>query len=68
MGDLTIKKMGMEEQFKKLYPPVQAVDSFIAFSKVKGLTTLRDRFDIELEKLKNDGTYDRIMAEYGVTQ
>ncbi len=68
MGDTTIKEMGLQGEFKKLSPVVQSVDSFIAFSKAKGLASLRDKFDIELGKMIADGTYDKIMAKYGVNK
>ncbi|WDP91546.1 MAG: transporter substrate-binding domain-containing protein [Desulfobacter sp.] len=66
MGDSTIKKMGLDHEFKRLSPAVQAVDSFIAFSKARGLMAIRDQFDAALEKLIADGTYDKIMAGYGI--
>ncbi len=67
VADAEIKKMGLGDRVKKLSPQVQSVDSFIAFSKAKGLSALRDRFDQEMQKLISDGTYAAIMAKYGVT-
>ena len=67
VADSEIKKLGLGDQLKRLSPHVQSVDSFIAFSKAKGLSTLRDSFDQELGKLIQDGSYDNIMAKYGVS-
>ena len=66
VGDSTIEEMGMVGEFKKLAPVVQAVDSFIAFSKVKKLTKLRDEFDAEFEKISSEEIHD-IMQKYGIT-
>ncbi len=67
-GDFMVNKMGLQNDIKKLSPVVQSVDSFIGFSKLRKLTALRDQFDTELKKLIANGTYDSIMAEYGIVK
>lgn len=67
VAESEIKKLGLQNDLKKLAPQVESVDSFIAFSKEKGLSALRDSFDKELQKLVQDGTYAGILTKYGIS-
>lgn len=67
VAESEINKLGLQNDLIKLAPEVETVDSYIAFSKVKGLAKLRDDFDKELDKLVKDGTYAEIMAKYGIS-
>ena len=67
VAESEIKKLNLQNDIKKLAPEVETVDSFIGFSKAKGLAALRDDFDRELRKLSEDGTTAQIMSKYGVT-
>ncbi|MFT5116776.1 MAG: polar amino acid transport system substrate-binding protein [Kiritimatiellia bacterium] len=58
------KKLGMLDKVKKLDVPVQSVPSYIAFSKARGLSGLRDRLDTVLTKMIADGTYDKLVNKY----
>jgi polar amino acid transport system substrate-binding protein len=57
-----VKKMNKRNQVKELTPALQSVPSYIAFSKKRRLTSVRDEFDIILRNMKDDGTYDRIIS------
>ena len=59
-----LKKKGLTEQVKELKPAVENVPSYIAFSKQRNLTQVRDEFDAVLAEMKRDGTYERIIANY----
>lgn len=67
VAESEINKLALQNDVKKLAPEVETVDSFIAFSKAKGLSDLRDNFDKELAKLVQDGTYAAIMTKYGIS-
>lgn len=53
-----------EGKFIKLATPIEVVPSYIGFSKTKKLTTLRDRFDIELKKFYLTDEYGRLLKKY----
>jgi len=59
-----LKKMGKSNDVIELAPEIQSVPSYIAFSKKRNLSALRDQFDIVLEQMKIDGTYARIISGY----
>ncbi len=56
-----IKKMSVQKKIKELSPELQNVPSYIAFSKKKNLTSIRDKFDVIIAQMKKDGTYNRIV-------
>ncbi|MCP4132733.1 MAG: transporter substrate-binding domain-containing protein [bacterium] len=59
-----LKKMDKPDAVKELSPPLQSVPSYLAFSKKRNRGDIRDRFDIILKKMKQDGTYDKIKKNY----
>ncbi|MCG8569402.1 MAG: transporter substrate-binding domain-containing protein [Spirochaetes bacterium] len=66
VGDNTVMKLGLENEVKKLSVPLEKVPSFIAFSKIKKLTNLRDQFDIEFKRFKKSKEYQHILDKYGI--
>jgi polar amino acid transport system substrate-binding protein len=54
----------MLDKVKALDVPVQSVPSYIAFSTARGLSGLRDKFDIVLTEMIADGTYDKLVNKY----
>lgn len=52
------------DQVVELSPPVQDVPSYIAFSKKRKLTALRDRVDGVLQDMKASGEYRAIIDAY----
>ena len=60
----TIKKLGLSDAVKELKPEIQIMPIYLAFSKKRNLGTVRERFESELRKIKDDGTYERIISEY----
>ena len=46
---------------KKLKPDLQNIPSYIAFSKKRNLSTIRDKFDDTLRQMKIDGSYDLLL-------
>lgn len=59
-----IRRLGLSETIKELTPAVQVIPTYLAFSKKRNLGDLGERFSRELRKMKEDGTYDRIIADY----
>lgn len=60
----TIKTQGLSEAITALEPAVQVIPSYLAFSKKRNLETVRKAFDRTLRQMKDDGTYERLIAEY----
>lgn len=59
-----LKQKGKLEAVKELEPQVQNVPSYIAFSKARNLSKMRDEFDIVLAEMIQDGTVDRYIEDY----
>lgn len=59
-----LKKLERENEVKELPISIQNLPSYIAFSKVKKLTKLRDEFDLTLAKLKESGEYQKIIDDF----
>lgn len=62
-----IRKMKLGEKIQQLHPYVESVPSYVAFSKQKGLTALKQDFDRQLRQFKRNGRYAVIMGEAGLT-
>jgi len=57
-------RLGLRSEIEELSPPLESVPSYLAFTKVRDLSKLSQSFDKELASMKQDGTYDRIVARY----
>lgn len=55
---------GIVEKIKKLTPDVESTPTYVAFSKKRELTKIREQFDFTLAELKSDGTYNKIIEEW----
>ncbi|MDR3440503.1 transporter substrate-binding domain-containing protein [Telmatospirillum sp.] len=58
------KNLNLLSQIKELSPPLQSMPSYLAFTKVRDLKKMSEAFDTALISMKQDGTYDRIVAKY----
>jgi polar amino acid transport system substrate-binding protein len=63
-----LKKLDRESDVKELPISVQNLPSYIAFSKERKLTQLRDEFDKTLARLKQSGEYQKIIDDYFARQ
>ncbi|MCP3922122.1 MAG: amino acid ABC transporter substrate-binding protein [Desulfobacterales bacterium] len=52
------------KKIKRLSPDIQSVPTYMAFSKKKNLSDLRDKFDATLLAMKKDGTYSKIIVKW----
>jgi polar amino acid transport system substrate-binding protein len=66
VADWELQKLQLREKIVRLPHEVERLSSYIAFSKQRSLTTLRDQFDQELRKLKANGEYDEVIGKYGI--
>ncbi|STR45451.1 substrate-binding periplasmic protein [Iodobacter fluviatilis] len=57
-----LRHKGVEHKVKELAPEVQAIPSYMAFSKKRNLRAIRDKFDEILSAMKKDGSYQKIVA------
>ncbi|WP_108651028.1 substrate-binding periplasmic protein [Dongshaea marina] len=65
VADHTLRQMGLKNEVKPLFPRIQSVPSYIAFTKKKPLVELRQQIDNQLLKMKQGGRYQAIMDKYG---
>lgn len=65
-AEIVINKLNIADRIKRLQPSVESVPSYIAFSKMKKLTTLKNDFDRKLIELKKSGMYDEIINKSGL--
>ncbi|MFD2206097.1 substrate-binding periplasmic protein [Kiloniella antarctica] len=66
-GFYRFERMGVRDKLVEIQPPIQSVPSFIAFSKRRHLTGLRDQVDTMLKEMKADGSY-QILTSFSPTQ
>lgn len=59
-----LKKLNRANEVKELPVSIEKLPSYIAFSKVRKLTALRDQFDQALAELKRSGEYQQIIDDY----
>lgn len=61
----TAKELGCLGEIKELKPEIEAIPSFLAFSKNKAnYTNIIKDYDKALLSMKKDGTYDAIFSKY----
>jgi polar amino acid transport system substrate-binding protein len=56
-----LRKSNRLKDVKALKPDLQNIPSYIAFSKKKNLSNIRDKFDDTLRQMKRDGTYEQLI-------
>ncbi|MBF0224241.1 MAG: transporter substrate-binding domain-containing protein [Desulfobacterales bacterium] len=59
-----LKKIGKLDSVKELSPAVASPSSYIAFSKKRNLTSIRNQFDERLAEMEKDGTYAKIIVNF----
>lgn len=59
-----LRKLKRKDDVKELPVSIQNLPSYIAFSKVRNLTKVRDEFDSALSNLKANGEYQKIIDDY----
>lgn len=60
----TAKKMNITNAIKELPSPLAEMPSYLAFTKKKDHSEIIAKFEIELQQMKKDGTYNRIIQQY----
>jgi len=59
-----LKKLNQTNEVSVLPVNIQSVPSYMAFSKKKNLTHIRDKFDKILRELKKNNTYSNVLKNY----
>ncbi len=62
------KDLKRYKDIKSLSPDVQSTPAYMAFSKKRNLSKVRDHFDKVLLEMKKDGTYSKIIKNWEATQ
>lgn len=57
-------KMGKEKLVKSLEPPIEVLNSYLAFTRVRDYSALADAFDNVLGEMIKDGTVNNIKSKY----
>jgi polar amino acid transport system substrate-binding protein len=67
-AETTLQKMQLGDKIVRLPVPVQeSIPSYIAFSKKRNLSALRDEFDKTLAAMIKSGQYAAVMKKWGVS-
>jgi len=61
-----MKRLGYTGYIREVSPPIEQVDSFIAFSKKTNTTRSRQIFSSSLREMRRDGSYHKIVARWFV--
>lgn len=55
---------GIRDQIRQLTPPIEDVPAYLAFTRARDLSTESRAIDSALKAMKDDGTYQKILARY----
>jgi polar amino acid transport system substrate-binding protein len=58
-----LQQLKLPQPLHILQPPLQSTNSYIAFSRQRQLTAIRDRFDVALRQFKQSGRYQQLVDE-----
>jgi len=56
--------IGKNAAIERTEPAIELMPTFLAFTRKRDLTLLRDAFDAQLRKMKEDGRYDALLKRY----
>ena len=59
-----LNKLGGKDKVRELTPPLDSVPSYVAFTKAKDMSALRDGLDAQFKAMRADGTFDKIVKSY----
>ncbi len=60
----TAKKVGALDKIKQLSPDIEAIPSYLAFTKKRDFTKLIRDYDKAISSMKKDGSYEQIFNRY----
>lgn len=67
VAEHTLRRLNLGDKIVRMPPKIESVPSYIAFSKKRHLTELRDQFDKQLASMKASGKYGTIITNYNIT-
>ena len=68
VAEHTLSELDLSDEVIRLPIKLESVPSFIAFSKKRDLTSLRDKFDKELRNMKQSDDYYKLLKQYNIHQ
>jgi len=64
LAAFVLNKLKLTEAVRELKPVVETLPTYLMFSKKRNTAALCKRFGEEVRKMRADGSYDRIIADY----
>jgi polar amino acid transport system substrate-binding protein len=64
LAAFVLNKLKLTEAVRELKPSVETLPTYLMFSKKRNTAALSRRFGEELRKMRADGSYDKIVADY----
>jgi polar amino acid transport system substrate-binding protein len=64
LAAFVLNKLRLTEAVRELKPAVQTLPTYLMFSKKRNTAALSRRFGEELRKMRADGSYEKIIADY----
>ena len=58
------KRLGVFAQIRELSPAIEAVPTYLAFTRVRDMGELAEAFDKSIIAMRHDGSYERIVGKY----
>ena len=58
------EQLGLKDQLRELKPAIEAVPAYLAFTRARDLSAESQAIDAALKSMKEDGTYQKILARY----
>ena len=60
-----INRMPELKNLVAITPQIDEIPSYIAFTRERDLTAVRNAFDVGIRQMKDSGRYDEIIRSYG---
>lgn len=66
VAEYTLEQLDIMDKVERLPVKLESLPSYIAFSKARQLTDLRNAFDEQLKMLKADGKYEEMLIKFSI--
>ena len=57
-------QLGLKDRIRKLSPPIEQAPTYLAFTRARDMSAESRAIDAALRSMKEDGTYQKILARY----
>lgn len=65
-GDFVLKSLDLNGKIVRVEPDVESIPSYIAYSKARNLTELKNNFDKKISQMKKNGGYYKILGNHNI--